>query len=74
MSLFVYRSSVDSAVRLFDVFLIEGREAPIKILLKMVELEQKKILSLTEDLELQKYLVGGIVKTNVLHVTEFPAD
>ena len=27
----------------------------------MVELQQKKILSMTEDVELQRYLLGGMV-------------
>ena len=67
MTVFVYRSSVDSAARLFDVFLLDGHETPIKILLKMVELQQKKILSLTEDVELQKYLLGGIVDECLSH-------
>ena len=51
MTLFVYMTPLDVATKLFELFLIDGELILIKLLLKMIEVKQRKIL-LLEDTEL----------------------
>jgi len=51
MTLYVYQTPFEIATRLFEVFILDGEIALIRALLRMIELRQKKILSL-EDVEL----------------------
>jgi len=46
MTLFVYLTPFDIATKLFELFLIEGELLLIRIILKMIELKQRKILLL----------------------------
>lgn len=61
MTLFVYMTPFDSASRLFELFILEGEIVLIKLLLRMIELKERKIMKL-EDMELQRYMLSGIVK------------
>ena len=60
MTLFVYMTPFDVATKLFELFLLDGELVLIKLLLKMIEVKQRKILQL-EDTELQKYMLSGMV-------------
>lgn len=61
MTLFVYMSPFDQASRLFEMFILDGEMVLIKLLLRMIEVKEKKILTL-EDEKLQFYLLQGLVK------------
>jgi len=51
MTLFVYMTPLDVASRLFELFLLDGENVLLTIILKMIELKQKKIMAIN-DLEL----------------------
>ena len=60
MTLYVYLTPIEIATRLFEIFLLDGENALIRMLLKMIALKQKSILS-KQDMELQRYLLSGMV-------------
>jgi len=60
MTLYVYLTPIEIATRLFELFILDGEMALVRILLRMIELKQKKIMAL-EDVELQKYILSGII-------------
>jgi hypothetical protein len=60
MTLYVYLTPIEIATRLFELFILDGESALLQVLLRMIELKQKKILSL-EDCELQKYMQSGMI-------------
>jgi hypothetical protein len=51
MTLFVYMTPLDVASRLFELFLLDGENVLLTIILKMIELKQKKIMAMN-DLDL----------------------
>ena len=51
MTLYVYLTPIQIATRLFEIFLLDGENALIKLLLRMIELKQKQIVA-KEDTEL----------------------
>ena len=61
MTLFVYMTPLETASRLFELFLMDGEHVLLTIILRMIELKQRKILSLS-DLDLQQYMLCGMVK------------
>ena len=60
MTLYVYLTPIEIATRLFEIFILDGENALIRLLLRMLELKQKEILS-REDCELQRYMLSGLV-------------
>jgi hypothetical protein len=52
MTLFVYMSPFESASRLFEMFILDGEMVLIRLLLRMIEVKEKKILTLV-DMKLQ---------------------
>ena len=44
MTLYVYLTPVEIATRLFEIFILEGENALIRVLLRMIDLKEKKIL------------------------------
>ncbi len=60
MTLYVYLTPIEIATRLFELFILDGESALIQVLIRMIELKQKKILRLT-DCELQKYMQSGMI-------------
>ena len=60
MTLYVYLAPVEIATRLFEIFILDGEIAIIRVILRMIELKQKNILAL-EDVELQRYILSGII-------------
>ena len=60
MTLYVYLTPIEIATRLFELFILDGETALIRVLLRMIDLKQKKILKL-EDYELQKYMQSGMI-------------
>jgi len=60
MTLFVYMTPFDVASRLFELFLLDGELVLIRVILKMIELKQRKILGMQET-ELQRYMLSGMV-------------
>jgi hypothetical protein len=61
MTLFVYMTPFDSASRLFEMFIIDGEMVLIKLLLRMIEMKENKILRLM-DMELQRYMLSDLMK------------
>ena len=60
MTLYVYLTPIEIATRLFEIFLLDGENALIRMLLKMIALKQKAILS-KDDMDLQRYLLSDMV-------------
>lgn len=60
MTLYVYLTPIEIATRLFELFILDGEMALVRILLRMIELKQKKILA-KEDVALQKYILSEII-------------
>ena len=55
MTLFVYQTPFEVATRLFELFIVDGvngEKILIKLILKMIELTEKKILSFTNEVKL----------------------
>ena len=46
MTLFVFMTPFDSASRLFEIFILEGETVLIKLLMRMIELKERKIMKL----------------------------
>ena len=44
MTLYVYLTPIEIATRLFELFILDGEMALVRILLRMIELKHKKIL------------------------------
>jgi hypothetical protein len=61
MTLYVYRTPLEIATRLFEIFILDGETALIKALLRVIELRKRKILRL-EDEALQKYMLENIIE------------
>ena len=60
MTLYVYLTPIEIATRLFELFILDGEMALVRILLRMIELKQKKILA-KEDVALQKYMLTEMI-------------
>ena len=60
MTLYVYLTPIEIATRLFELFILDGEMALVRILLRMVELKQKNILE-KQDVELQKYILSDML-------------
>ena len=60
MTLYVYLTPIEIATRLFELFILDGETALVRLLLRMIELKQKKILA-KEDVELQRYILTEII-------------
>ena len=60
MTLFVYMTPLDVASKLFELFLIDGEHVLIRLILRMIELKQRKILAMA-DVDLQAYMLCGMV-------------
>ena len=46
MTLFVYMTPFETASRLFELFILDGEMVLIRLLLRMIELKEKKILGM----------------------------
>ena len=60
MTLFVYLTPVEIATRLFEVFILDGDLAIVRLLLRMIELKQSELLRRRET-ELQAYVLSGMI-------------
>lgn len=60
MTLFVYLTPIEIATRLFEVFILDGDLAIVRLLLKMIELKQGELLKRRET-ELQGYVLSGMI-------------
>jgi hypothetical protein len=49
MTLYVYKTPLEIATRLFEVFILDGESALIKFILKSIGLRKKKILHLEDE-------------------------
>ena len=61
MTLFVYLVPIEIATRLFEIFILDGDNALIRVLLRMMDLKQVDILRRKET-ELQRYILSGMVE------------
>jgi hypothetical protein len=57
----VYDLPQDVAVRVFELFLLEGERLLIKLLMRMIKLKQKKLLTLYE-LDLLRYIRSEMIQ------------
>ena len=48
MTLFVYLTPIEIATRLFELFILDGESALVNVLVRMIDLQQKKILKLVD--------------------------
>ena len=60
MTLYVYKCPLEIATRIFEIFILEGEQALIKALLRVIELRKRKILRLQDEV-LQKYMLEDII-------------
>ena len=60
MTLFVYLTPIEIATRLFEVFILDGEQALVSILMRMIELKVDDLLA-REDAELQRYVLSGLI-------------
>ena len=60
MTLYVYLTPIEIATRLFEIFLLDGEGALLRMILKMISIKQRQILA-KEDMDLQQYLLSGMV-------------
>lgn len=61
ITLFIYDLPKEQAVRVFEMFLLDGEQLLIKMLVRMVKIKEKKILTLYE-LDLLKYLRSEMIQ------------
>ena len=61
MTIFIYLTPIEIATRLFEIFILDGDMALVRVLLNMIELKQVEILK-REDRELQSYILTGMIK------------
>ena len=52
MTLFVYLTSIEISTRLFEVFILDGDLALVRLLLRMIELKQGEILKHNDCVDL----------------------
>lgn len=60
MTLFVYLTPIEIATRLFEVFILDGDLAIVRILLRMIDLKQAELLK-RQDTELQRYVLKDMI-------------
>lgn len=60
MTLFVYLTPLEIATRLFEVFILDGDLAIVRLLIRMIDLKQGEIMS-RSDVELQRYVLSGMI-------------
>jgi|LauGreDrversion4_2_1035121.scaffolds.fasta_scaffold592729_1 hypothetical protein len=60
ITLFVYDLPLDQAIRVFEMFLLDGERVLIKMLIRMVKSKQKKILQIKE-LDLLQYIRSQMI-------------
>lgn len=60
LTIYIYHIPLPVATRFFELFIVEGEVALLRILLKMLDFKRTKILSLTEH-DLLNYLRKDIV-------------
>ena len=68
MTLFVYLTPIEIATRLFEVFLLDGDLALIRLILRIIQLKQGELMR-RKDTELQKYVLSGMI---IECVEEYP--
>lgn len=61
ITLYIYEIEHDYAMRIFESFILDGEQALLRVLYKMIELKQNKILQM-EEIELILYL-----RTNIMN-------
>ena len=61
ITLYIYEIEYDYAMRIFESFILDGEQALLRVLYKMIELKQNKILQM-EEIELILYL-----RTNIMN-------
>jgi hypothetical protein len=61
LTLYIYHIPVPIATRFFEAFLFEGETVLLRILFKLLNHKRKKILTLSRDQDLLKYLKTDIV-------------
>jgi hypothetical protein len=61
LTLYIYQIPLPIATRFFEAFLFEGEIVLLRILFKLLNHKRKKILSLSRDQDLLKYLKTEII-------------
>ena len=60
ITLYIYQIEHDYAMRILEAFILDGEQALLKILYKMLDMKQKKICGMTE-IELIMYLRTNLI-------------
>ncbi len=61
ITLFVYDLPVSQAMRIFEVFMLDGDHILIKFVVRMIKLKEKKILSMFETADLLKFIRSEMI-------------
>ena len=61
MTLFVYLTPLEIATRLFEIFILDGEQSLIKVILRMIDLKKDEIMR-REDQELQRYILSDMIQ------------
>jgi hypothetical protein len=61
ITLFIYDNDFNAAIKVFELFLLDGEQVLVDLLAGMIQHKKKTVLSL-EDLELMTYLRRDMIK------------
>ena len=60
MTLFIYLAPIEISTRLFEVFILDGDLAMVRLILRMIDLKQSEILK-RQDVHLQRYVLKEMI-------------
>ena len=66
ITLYIYQMDHDAGMRIMEFFILDGEQALLRVLYRMIELKQSKILLLEDQLDLIMYLRTDMIKEVIL--------
>ena len=61
ITLFVYDLPPEQALRIFEVFMLDGETLLVKFIVRMIKLKEKKILTIFDTVELLKFIRSDMI-------------
>lgn len=61
ITLFVYDLPPTQAMRIFEVFMLDGETLLVKFIVRMIKLKEKKILAMNETVDLLKFIRSEMI-------------
>ena len=61
ITLFVYDLPPEQAMRIFEVFMLDGETLLVKFIVRMIKLKEKKILTIFDTVELLKFIRSDMI-------------